>query len=160
MAKVGKLAGASTASPFESPVVSWHPNEQGMSWEMDYNTRRTPVPNVPPPVSRSSLAQQILIHRYQQSKYISVLRYFGLRPDYPAFHGFKIINGAPQVSNTGIPSLNSTNLNQFYKGVGTEGIAPFPRAKTAGTMRPVSRFVKALPVPIPSYNAPTYSVQE
>lgn len=157
MAKVGALAGASTivGSPLDVTIPSRHELFTGMEYEMDYNTRRMDAPQNAPPVARSSLAQMILIHRYQQSKYLSILRYFGLRPDYPAFHGFKIVNGAPVVSNSGQPIFSSG-----YPGLHVGTVSPFPRARTAGTMRPVSRFVKALPVPIPQYNAPTYPIQE
>lgn len=165
MAKNGMLPGASTViggSPVEQVVIpSRHELRTGMEYDMDYNILRIEAPQNAPPVARSSLAQTTLIHRYQSSKYISRLTRVlqGFRPDYPAFHGFKIVNGAPEVSNTGEPVL-ATSMNRFYTGIGTEGIAPFPKAANAGTMKPLSRFVKALPVPITQYQAPTYSVQE
>ncbi len=148
MAKNSSLPGSSYGTPLQTVTIpSRHELFTGMEYDMTYDTRNIAPPNVPPPISRQSLAQTIFIHRYQQSKYISVLRYFGLRPDYPVFHGFKIINGAPEVSNTGAPTLSNPPMN-------------WPSPATAGTMKPPSRFVKALPLPIPQFNPPTYPVQE
>jgi hypothetical protein len=158
MSKNAALPGSSYGAPLQTVTIpSRHELFTGMEYDMTYDTRNIQPPNVPPPVSRSSLAQTIFIHRYQQSKYISILRYFGLRPDYPVFHGFKIINGAPAVSNTGAPVFSA---GPGIGTLGSEGVFPFPRAATAGTMKPPSRFVKALPLPIPSFNPPTYPVQQ
>ena len=137
--------GASIADPLDSNTANaGNQLRNGMSYSGNYAAFVMPVPNVAPPTPRQSFAQQHMIHNYQSSKYISTLRYFGLRPDYPAFHGFKIINGAPTVSNTGNPTLSNPPMN-------------FPRPSKAFGMRPVSRFTKALPVSLNAYNPPTYS---
>lgn len=134
---------ATLVQPLEVKIPSRHELFTGMEYNMDYDTRQVPTPSVPPPVSRQSLAQQTMIHNYHWSRYLSVIKNFGLRPDYPVFHGFTIVNGAPEVSNTGVPTMSNPPMN-------------FPRPATAGTMKPNPRYSKALPLPIPSYDPPTY----
>lgn len=128
--------------PFAITVVSRSPQMQGMEYDMDYNTRIMGAPNVPPPVRRRSLGQTILIHRYQFSRYISKYRVL-FRPDYPAFHGFKI---APGVTPGG-----SRPMVIAPPGVGNT-------AATAGrgNMAPPPRWKKALPSKIAPFNPPTY----
>lgn len=123
----------------EGLMLSRPPLRTGMEYFMLYDHRKMAAPNVPPPVRRASLAQQQLIHRYQISKYISRLRNFGLRPDHPAFHGFKItVQG--RIATT--PVMSDPQWN-----------TPRP---LAGSMRAPARFAKALPTAPNPYIAPTY----
>jgi hypothetical protein len=132
--------GASLHNPQDAIRPSRTPLREGMEYYMLYDNRVMQAPNVPPPVRRSSLAQQTLIHRYQISKYFSRLRNFGMRPDHPAFHGFKIIVTG-NADQTGV-RLSSPNMN-----------TPRP---LAGAMRPPRRFKKALPSAPVTYIPPTY----
>jgi hypothetical protein len=138
----------SKRDPLAVTVVSRNPVWTGMEYEMDYNRRHTPAPNVPPPTRRSSLAQTILIHRYQQSKYFSVLRYFGLRPDHPAAYGHKITPGAP-TQRTSPTIIRPPGTGNFAHG-----------SSTQGTMKPNPRWGKALPSRITPFSPPLYDTSQ
>lgn len=131
---------ASLHNPQSDIRPSRTPLRTGMEYSMLYDNRVMEAPNVPPPVRRSSLAQQHLIHRYQQSKYFSRLRNFGLRPDHPAFHGFTIVRQGNATQTT--PRFSSPPMN-----------TPHP---LTGAMSPPRRFKKALPTSPNVYVPPTY----
>ena len=131
---------ASHRNPFDDIRPSRTPLRRGMEYSMLYDNRIMDAPNVPPPVRRSSLAQRHLIHRYQQSKYFSVLRNFGMRPDHPAFHGFKVLH----VGNAGQTGVRLSNPPMN---------TPHP---LTGSMRAPRRFKKALPTTQVPYIPPTY----
>lgn len=105
---------------------------------MKYDSESQRIPTVPGQV-HSSLFQRILIHRWQISTYISRLRNYGMRPDYPAAHVLTIIPSSPG-----------------NKGGQPVTVSKFGRPGHKGTMRPLSRFRKALPVARTNYTPPEY----
>lgn len=142
MAKIKNIA-SEVNDPFKVPVAPHGELQNGMEYTLLYNHTRMNAPNVPPPVARSSLAQQFLTHRYQFSRYLSKLRYYGLRPDYPVFHGFVItpqgdVQTTPVAQPAGIAVRQAINV----RNIGSMGAPP--------------RWKKALPTPVPVYNPPTY----
>lgn len=125
------------------PVFRVNPNQRkplgrGLSYGMLYDSKAEGIPTIPQPVF-SSLFQRILVHRWQISSYISQLRNYGLRPDYPAAHVMTMVPSSP--------SNKSGNLVT---------VSRFGRPSTSGTMRPLRRFRKALPVTSIPYTPPEY----
>lgn len=137
--------------PFEVLRILRMPLEIGMEYSMSYDSTVMGGPNVPPPIPRQSLAQTVIVHRYQQSKYFSRLRNYGLRPDYPIAHGHVVVQtGNSSVNNA--PTITSTKM-------GTDSSLGVPQVNSAGAqgfMRPGGRFRKALPLPVVNYNPPIY----
>lgn len=109
-----------------------------LGYGMLYDSQSEKIPTVPGQV-HSSLFQRVLIHRWQISEYISRLRNYGLRPDYPAAHVLTMINSGPN-----------------NPGGRTVGVSRFGRPMEKGTMKPLSRFRKALPVARVPYVPPEY----
>lgn len=139
------------ARPFEVLRILRMPLEIGMEYEMSYDSTVMGGPNSPPPIPRASLAQTVIIHRYQQSKYFSRLRNYGLRPDHPIAHGSVVVQtGHSSVHNT--PAMTSTRLgtDPLSKGIQVN------RPGQGGFMRPGGRFKKALPLPVVNYDPPVY----
>ena len=131
-------------NPLNLASLSHKPIRAGMSYGMLYGGRPMEAPSVAPPIPRQSLAQTLLIHRYQGSKYISAIaRPMGLtmQAGYPSVHVMKIINTAPTQNQTPILSNSPMNL---------------PRTARGGTMAAVPRWKKALPLVPNPYNPPTY----
>lgn len=129
------------------PEAATHhaPIMRGMEYGMMIKSAPMEVPNVPL-MQRQSLGQRGLIHRYQISRYLSNLRYYGLRPDYPVFHGKVVINSAPKnlLSRNPQPTTSRrTRLNT-------------PATRDQGVMGASRRFSKALRLPINPYTPPTY----
>jgi len=117
-----------------------NPIRSPLQYGMVYGPRADGVPNVPPPMARSSLAQRILIHRTQISRYISQLSpAMSLVPlaGYPYAGVIKQVHLSPQANQTPI-------------------LSTFPATAGGGTMAAPSRFTKALPYPIQNYQPPTY----
>lgn len=130
---------------FPEAVTHRAPIMRGMEYGMMIKSAPMEAPNVPL-MQRQSLGQRGLIHRYQISRYLSILRYFGLRPDYPVFHGKVIINSAPKSKLSRNPqpvTHRRTLLNT-------------PATKDQGVMGASRRFSKALRLPINPYTPPTY----
>lgn len=143
--------GVNRARPFEVLRILRAPLETGMEYEMHYDSVVMGGPNVPPPIPRQSLAQQVIVHRYQQSKYFSRLRNYGLRPDYPIAHGWRVIQtGNSSVNNA--PVMTTTFLGTDPQSRGIQVNSPGAQ----GFMRPGGRFKKALPTPVVNYNPPVY----
>jgi hypothetical protein len=118
------------------------PIRTGMVYAMEYGGRIQEAPNTVMPMARPSLAQRVLIHRYQLSKYISPLtRIMSPLPsiDYPTVHAQMIIRTAPSPNQTPIMSSNGN-----------------PRTARGGTLAPLPRFKKALPTRPPTFNPPVY----
>lgn len=109
-----------------------------IGYGMKYDSQSEKIPTVPGQV-HSSLFQRVLVHRWQISAYISKLRNYGLRPDYPAAHVMTILPSGPKDPG-GHPVVTSR----------------FGRPAHKGTMRPLSRFRKALPVAKAPYTPPEY----
>ena len=109
-----------------------------LGYGMKYDSESQKIPTVPGQV-HSSMFQRILVHRWQIAAYISRLRNYGLRPDYPAAHVMTTINSGP--NNPGGHPVQ---------------VSRFGRPATRGTMRPLSRFRKALPVVQTPYTPPEY----
>lgn len=129
---------------FTLSPLSHKPIRTGMSYGMRYGGRVQEAPAVAPPIPRQSLAQMVLVHRYQVSKYIPLFaRPMGLmmQAGYPVDHVLKLIPGAPVQRNT--PVLSNAPMS-------------LPRTAKGGTMRPMSRWAKALPLTPNPYNPPTY----
>lgn len=134
---------ASVKRTFDVPRLAARPIRANISYFMQYGGRVMPAPNVPM-MQRSSLAQQIVIHRTQDSTYLSNLRYYGLRPDYPAFHALTTIRRSPMRSNPKpLPKISTR-------------FAGRPGVSQQGTMGAMQRFKKALPNPINIYHPPVY----
>jgi hypothetical protein len=112
------------------------PNRSNMEYRMIIEGEHIPSATVPMQL-RQSEAQPIVVHRWQFSRYFSLLRNYGLRPDYPIFRGFAIV-----------PVNSSPNAKIVISRRGA--------AANQGSMRPIPRFRKALPYPIVTYNPPTY----
>lgn len=128
--------------PLAPAKLSHMPIRTGMVYAMQYGGRIEEVPNVPMPMSRPSMAQRVLVHRYQLSKYISPLtRIMSPVPaaGYPYVKAFMIIRTAPPPNQTPVMSSNGN-----------------PRTARGGTQGPMPRFKKALPTSPPIYNPPTY----
>jgi len=109
-----------------------------IGYGMLYDSQSEKIPTVPGQV-HSSLFQRVLVHRWQISAYISRMRNYGLRSDYPAAKVQSILPSGP--SN---PGGNPVAVSRFGR----------PMQK--GTMRPLSRFRKALPVNKVNYTPPEY----
>jgi hypothetical protein len=119
--------------------ISRNPVEVGpLGYGMLYDAEGQGIPTIPGQI-HSSLFQKVLVHRWQISSYISRLRNFGLRPDYPAAHVMSIINSGP--SNPGGNPV---------------GVSRFGRPLQKGTMKSMPRFGKALPVTQVPYVPPEY----
>lgn len=122
------------------------PIRTGMVYAMAYGGRIQEAPNTVMPVARQSLAQRVLIHRYQLSKYISPLtRIMSPVPliGYPTAKTQMIIRSAPTPNQTPIMSkLGPTQATV--------------RTARGGTQAPLPRFKKALPTRPPTFNPPVY----
>lgn len=129
--------------PLAPAPLSHMPIRTGMTYAMQYGGRILEAPNTPMAIARPSLAQRVLIHRYQLSKYISPLtRIMSPVPEagYPTAHVLTIVRGAPVPNQT--PIMSSTGTPQTARG---------------GTMAPSPRWKKALPTKPPAFNPPVYS---
>jgi hypothetical protein len=123
------------------PVLGLKPSKDyvgPIGYGMKYDSESERIPTVPGQV-HSSLFQRVLVHRWQISVYISKLRNYGMRPDHPAVHVQTIINSGP--ANPGGHPVQ---------------VSRFGRPAYKGTMRPLSRFRKALPVSQVPYTPPEY----
>lgn len=118
------------------------PLRRGMAYGMLYGGKVMQAPNVPP-MQRQSLAQQTLIHREQESSYISTLRNYGLRPDYPAFHAHSLVRKTPVRSVRPAPVMGRYGY----------GLA---QTSSPGNTGSQPRFRKALRTPINQFNPPIY----
>lgn len=131
-----------TPDPLAPAALSHMPLRTGMLYAMQYGGRVEEVPNVPMAIARPSLAQRVLVHRYQLSKYISPLtRIMSPVPaaGYPVAHAQMIIRTAPTPNQTPIMSSNGN-----------------PRTARGGTQGPLPRFKKALPSRPLVFTPPTY----
>lgn len=112
----------------------------GISSDMVLEGKVAEAPNVPMQV-RSSLGQQVFKHRFQITSYISKLRNYGMRPDYPVFHALTMIKTSPAGrSLTPVMSVGYT----------------LPQTAMGGTIGPPPRFKKALKSPVAVFAPPTY----
>lgn len=98
------------------------------------------APNVPLQ-TRSSLGQQVIRHRFQISRYISGLRNYGMRPDYPVVHVLTMVKTSP-AGRSGRPVMS----------VGYT----LPQTASGGTIAPPPRFKKALKSPVAIFAPATY----
>lgn len=128
---------AGQANPFRVTTNARRPLSRGIGYGMLVDGRSEKIPTIPQPVF-SSLFQRVLIHRWQISTYISRLRNYGMRPDYPAAHVLTMINSAP------------TDIGNSVK------VSRFGRPASKGTMKPPRRFSKALPVQRIPFTPPEY----
>lgn len=110
--------------------------------------------NAPPvqlPV-RSSLGQQILIHRFQNSHNYRLLRNYGFAPGNPILQAESIPNQANTQGNTPKPVFT-----RFGMQAPVPGQSPvFPRVSGRGSMGSPKRFPKSLLVPPNTYAPPVY----
>lgn len=118
--------------------VSNTPLGRGMGYGMLVRARPVPSPGIPLFV-RSSLYQNVLWHRFQISRYISKLRNYGMRPDYPTPHVLTMINSAPPMNKNPRPTISR-----------------FGRTGSPGYMQAPRRFKKALPANDIPYYPPEY----
>lgn len=130
---------------FPAGVTHRAPIMRGMEYGMMIKSAPMEVPNVPV-MQRQSLGQRGLVHRYQISRYLSTLRYYGLRPDYPVFHGKIVINSAPKHLLSRNPQPSTSRGGNLRT----------PATKSQGVMGAPRRFQKALRLPINPYTPPTY----
>jgi hypothetical protein len=129
---------AGKANLFRAAPLGHTADEEGMSYTMAYPTRNAEPPDIPLPI-RSSLFQTVLKHRFQFSSYISKIKGFGLRPDYPVVKLLKIQNKSTAQYNRPLPTMSS-----------------YPKASLRGGMATQPRFVKALPSRKVVFNPPIY----
>ena len=133
-------------TPLEPSVVSQKQLRTGMSYSMNYGGRKQEVAGIYP-VPRASLAQDVLIHRYQNSHYVSVTGFPERRSfliGYPQAHVLTMVGGGPSPNQTPAMANPVQSINKV----------PIQRG---GTMAPSPRFKKALPLPLNNYTPPTYS---
>ena len=119
----------------------------GMAAQMLLQDKTAEAPNIPME-QRQSLGQQRLRHRFQQTEYISKLRNYGLRPDYPIAHVLSLIKLSPASGSTS-PRI----AIGYYQG----GNVFQNRGAKAGVMAPPPRFKKALRSPINVFTPQTYN---
>lgn len=132
---------AGSAQPFRVNSNARRPLSRGIGYGMLYDGRSGKIPTIPQPVF-SSLFQRVLVHRWQISTYISRLRNYGMRPDYPAAHVHSIINSAP----SGLSTTPGQNVR----------LSRFGRPSQKGTMAAPRRFRKALPTQRIPFTPPEY----
>lgn len=114
------------------------PISKGLSYGMLREGKSENQATIPLPVF-SSLFQRILIHRWQVSSYISSLRNYGMRPDYPAAKVMTMIPSGPSNKSGNVVTVSR-----------------FGRPSTSGTMKAPKRFRKALSVTSIPYTPPEY----
>jgi hypothetical protein len=129
---------AGKAYPFRvnSPLVS--PNEKGITYSEDYRVQVMESPGIPPAI-RSSLFQPLNKFRRHMSSYISELRNYGLRPDYPVVKLLGIQKRVRIMANRPLPTMSN-----------------YPQTSLSGGMGTSPRFIKALPSSKVVFNPPIY----
>ena len=129
---------AGKAYPFRVNTSLVSQNEAGMSYSEDYRVQVMESPTIPPAI-RSSLFQPLNKFRRHLSSYISELRNYGLRPDYPYVKLQKIQTRVRVMVNRPTPTMSS-----------------YPRTSLSGGMATSPRFIKALPSTKVVFNPPVY----
>jgi len=108
------------------------------------------IPDVPLPI-RSSLGQDTLVHRFQLSRNLRLLRNYGMRPDYPVLKAQSTAFRGRVVKQTPTPQLTRFGVRP------RPGLTPvYPRVGAPGTMGSVKRFSKASKVIPNRYRPPLY----
>jgi hypothetical protein len=140
--------------PLAPKPLSHVPIRTGMEYAMQYGGRVQEAPNTVMAMARPSLAQRVLIHRYQLSRYISPLTrimspvpfvnggrvgFSDTAAPYPTAKASMIIRTAPKPNQTPIMSSNGN-----------------PRTARGGTQGPLPRFKKALPIKPLVFTPPEY----
>ena len=122
----------------------------GLEYGMTVQGKPMQLPNVAQPV-RSSLAQNVNVHRFQLSRNLKLLRNYGMRPDYPVLRAPFIPFQAKVAKQTPTPQMTRFGSRP------TPGLTPvYPRVAKGGTMGSVKRFAKASKVIPNRYRPPIY----
>lgn len=125
------------------------PLRVGLEYGMTIQRKDISAPPVPLPV-RSSLAQPLVVHRYQLSRNIRLLRNYGFAPGNPVLK-------AQSIPFQGRGGNTSPVLTRFGMQKPRPGATPvFPRVSSGGSMGAVRRFPKSLLVPPNTYRPPVY----
>lgn len=129
---------------------SFAPLRTGLEYGMTVQGKPMQLPNLPQPI-RSSLGQNTLVHRFQLSRNLKLLRTFGLRPDYPTLRAQSIPFRGRVQQQTPTPVMTRFGTRP------RPGATPvFPRVGRPGTMGSVKRFTKANKVIPNRYRPPLY----
>lgn len=132
-------------NPLALPPFGRIEDERGMSYGMSYYETVMPAPNVSP-LQRQSLGQPVLRHKLQNSHYQLRVPYSWtakMQLNYPWFKGSAIVQTNSTQSTVQTPNVQKRS---FFT----------PGTAAGGSMRPMARFSKALPLPINTYQVGVY----
>lgn len=143
--------GGSTLNDRAFPLarVSRVPLRVGLEYGMTIQSKDIPPATVPLPV-RSTLAQPLVVHRYQLSRNIRLLRNYGFAPGNPVLR-------AQSIPFKGQGGMTTPVMTRFGMQKPRPGATPvFPRSGSKGSMGPVRRYPKSLLVAPNTYTPPVY----
>ena len=129
---------AGKAYPFRVQTSLVSMNEAGITYTEDYRVQATESPGIQPAI-RNSLFQPLNKFRRHTSSYISTLRNYGLRPDYPVVKLLGIQKRIRVMANRPLPTTSNYPMTSSVGGMGTS-----------------PRFTKALPSRKIVFNPPIY----
>lgn len=121
----------------------------GMEYSGITQARNVPAPNVPMPV-RESLAQTLVVHRFQFTRYFGRLRTYGFAPGNPVIRAFNQRYSLSPKERTPRPIISGGARS------GPLSVSRTPGVINKGSMGAPKRFPKALPLRVNTYRPPIY----
>lgn len=152
LTKTASASGTMRDRLFPLARFSRVPLRVGLEYGMTVQGKPMDVPSVRMPV-RSSLAQRLLIHRYQITRNIRLLHGYGFAPGNPVLKADSTPLTAKIKQNTPTPTMTRFGMSPV------QGVRVFPRTALAGGLGSPKRFPKAIPVIQNTYTPPVYGAE-